>query len=146
MKLLLILNLFAFCAVDCFLTNPFLADNSVKNFLDIIDSNNDGNNFMNYAVDGELCNRKCKTNDKKICRFKFMIKFYQAMSGWVNFQVQTLIIESFQLSELVVTAFWGMPQIACVQNVWLLTEFNVEFWQSIFNFPVLRFKFAKMIS
>lgn len=97
MKLFIIIQLFAFCAVECFLTNPFLADNSVKSFLNVVESNSDGNNLMNQAIAGELCNRECKTNDKKVCRFKFMIKFYQAMSGWVWFFKFKFYINSFNL-------------------------------------------------
>lgn len=41
----------------------------------------DESSFMRNAIKGELCNRECKHDDVQVCHFKFMIKFYQVMSG-----------------------------------------------------------------
>jgi hypothetical protein len=30
---------------------------------------------------GAECNRECKENDSKICRFNFMMKYFQVMGG-----------------------------------------------------------------
>lgn len=73
--------LLAVTAGEAFLTNPFLGDNAVKSFLDEISVKRpDTVDLMTQAIPGEFCNREC-TGDKKICHFKFMIKFYQVMSG-----------------------------------------------------------------
>jgi hypothetical protein len=32
-------------------------------------------------VPGEECNRECKPNDVKVCRFHFMMKYFQVMGG-----------------------------------------------------------------
>lgn len=83
MKIHSIFLLLAVSSVHCFPQSS--ADSAVDSFLNRIKVNvkkeNDEENFMKDAIRGELCNRECKMNDKKVCRFKFMIKFYQVMSG-----------------------------------------------------------------
>lgn len=58
------------------------SSNDVNSFLDKIKVNRgDESSAMRNAIKGELCNRECKRGDVQVCHFKFMIKFYQVMSG-----------------------------------------------------------------
>lgn len=65
--------------VDGFLNFPLSADKAVETFLDAIQDNQ--GDFMKFAVPGDQCKRECKSYDKKVCHFHFMIKFYQVLSG-----------------------------------------------------------------
>lgn len=36
---------------------------------------------LDRMVRGEECNRPCKKNDVKVCRFHFMMKYFQVLGG-----------------------------------------------------------------
>jgi hypothetical protein len=63
-----------------FLQYPFVA-------LDILDDliqslENDRKTFsLRDTVPGEECKRECRSNDAKVCRFHFMMKYFQVMGG-----------------------------------------------------------------
>lgn len=69
-------------SLDGFLSFPFLARDALDAFYQVVSANDIvESNIMKSAVYGELCLRPCKKGDIKICHFKFIIKFYQVMSG-----------------------------------------------------------------
>lgn len=62
-----------------FLQYPFVANDIVGQFLNRIEP--DRSISLDTMVPGEKCNRECKPNDIKICRFHFMMKYFQVMGG-----------------------------------------------------------------
>lgn len=83
MNLYISLVLLSVCSVGGFLNFPPSGDNAVATFMEIIrmKRTHSESDFMKNAIRGEICNRKCRFNDRRVCHFKFMIKYYQVMSG-----------------------------------------------------------------
>jgi len=65
-----------------FIPYPFLTDNLLKSFLD--DLKVDQTDLENFTL-GYECHRKCVPNDRRICYFKFALKAFQIMTGYVTF-------------------------------------------------------------
>lgn len=63
-----------------FLQYPFVALDMLDDFLKSIDYDQQTTS-LEGMVPGEQCNRECKPNDVKICRFSFMMKYFQVMGG-----------------------------------------------------------------
>jgi len=63
-----------------FLQYPFLANDLVDDFLSTLDNDRSTIKLENMTS-GHLCNRECKENDVRVCRFHFMMKYFQAMGG-----------------------------------------------------------------
>jgi hypothetical protein len=86
MKFFLIIFLASgtFSLFNCFLVYPFLAQNALDIFLPTVTNvEKIEDNVMEYAKPGEFCARECTENDIRVCYFKFRIRFYQILSGWV---------------------------------------------------------------
>jgi hypothetical protein len=84
MKLIcvIILILAKINSYDSFLTFPFRAYDALDIFYTAtVREHKIEENLMKYAVPGEVCNRECSPNDAKVCYFKFLIKYYQVLSG-----------------------------------------------------------------
>lgn len=62
-----------------FLQYPFLAKSLLNDFLSTVEV--DQSISLKQMVHGVECNRECKPNDVKVCRFRFMIKYFQVMGG-----------------------------------------------------------------
>lgn len=62
-----------------FLQYPFLANDMLENFFESIEK--DQSISLDSMVKGEECNRACKENDIKVCRFHFMMKYFQVLGG-----------------------------------------------------------------
>lgn len=62
-----------------FLQYPFVALDMLDDFLKSVQY--DQKTILKGMVPGEECNRECKPNDVKICRFHFMMKYFQVMGG-----------------------------------------------------------------
>lgn len=82
----LVLLLLLIHSVHCFLNFPPSGENAVTSFLDTVSvktkKTEDTTDIMSKSVRGELCVRECRVDDRRVCYFKFMIKYYQVMSGW----------------------------------------------------------------
>lgn len=65
---------------NAFLQYPFVALDMLDDFLKTIEYVQEPIN-LHGMVPGEQCNRECKPNDVKICRFHFMMKYFHAMGG-----------------------------------------------------------------
>lgn len=66
-----------------FLQYPFLAKSLLDSYVTTL--KNDQDEMESYSleqmVSGDKCDRVCKPNDMKICRFHFMLKYFQTMGG-----------------------------------------------------------------
>jgi hypothetical protein len=69
----------AISVVEGFVQFPFLAKNLASDFLSKLQD--DHTISLDGVVSGEKCNRECKPNDVKICRFHFMMKYFQVLGG-----------------------------------------------------------------
>lgn len=91
MKLLLLLNIiFVLNFSSCFILYPFTSDSWLDPFLDIVnekilsENHESAKKFNKIESDwsmGKDCNRECIEDDPKICRFNFMMKYFQVMGG-----------------------------------------------------------------
>lgn len=67
---------------DNFIIYPFAKDVLDMFYRNIIEKDkNLTESVIKYAIPGELCYRGCRENDVRVCSFKFIIKYYQVMSG-----------------------------------------------------------------
>lgn len=66
-----------------FLQFPFTPKYYLGRLLDTVDTvvRDESSISLDGMVPGELCNRECKPNDVKVCRFHFMMKYFQVMGG-----------------------------------------------------------------
>lgn len=78
MKILFILIISFFSISQSFLTYPFLAEDLVNKFLGTLKVED---NNAQEETPGAECSRECKENDSRICRFNFMMKYFQVMGG-----------------------------------------------------------------
>jgi hypothetical protein len=78
-----------FIQLNClsgFIIYPFNGSDWLKKFLDtfapvpIVTPNLDIDS-MKYAVDGANCVRKCAKDDKRVCFYKFTLRYYQILGG-----------------------------------------------------------------
>ena len=86
MKFTLVFLLLLISTIDCFLNFPPSGDDAVASFLNTIKINstkvdNEESFFEKNSIRGDFCNRECRDDDRRVCHFKFMIKYYQVMSG-----------------------------------------------------------------
>lgn len=80
MKIIILLNVVSFLVVaHGFLQYPFMANYMLGTFLKSVEHDH-RINLENWVM-GEECNRECKHNDIKVCRFHFMMKYFQVMGG-----------------------------------------------------------------
>jgi hypothetical protein len=86
-SLIIVLNLYG---QHGFITYPFISADWLIRFLDSIAPNVEHLvptssihelDVMKYAVAGEDCVRKCAKDDKKVCYFKFTLRYYQVLGG-----------------------------------------------------------------
>lgn len=68
-----------FHATQSFLQFPLSGREILANFLATLEGKATVN--LDHAVRGEECNRECLLNDVKICKFEFMMKYFQIMGG-----------------------------------------------------------------
>lgn len=66
-------------AVYGFLQYPFSANEMLGDFLESFQR--DPSISLEHYVPGAECDRECKPNDVKVCRFHFMMKYFQVMGG-----------------------------------------------------------------
>ena len=99
--------------------------NRAKTFLDEIKTMNTSD-LMTKAIPGEFCSRKC-IGDKKVCHFKFMIKFYQVLSGSVIIIIYKSKVKMNIFVELAEIVFLETLLTVLIQNASPGMEFNVEF-------------------
>jgi hypothetical protein len=83
MKIYFILCLSIYIKFACsFVPFPFIADSLVEKFLNSISvSSVSSDNIEINETPGAECNRECIENDSRICRFNFMMKYFQVMGG-----------------------------------------------------------------
>lgn len=74
--------LHALCLIrisEGFLPYPFVANQLLEDVLDSFE------NGLTYSLDdtipGDDCYRECKPNDVRVCRFSFMMKYFQVLGG-----------------------------------------------------------------
>jgi hypothetical protein len=62
-----------------FIPYPFLTNNLLKSFLDVVKT--DDIIELEHMTLGSECYRKCDPNDRRICYFAFALKAFQIMGG-----------------------------------------------------------------
>lgn len=80
MKFIIVVQCLCWLSVSFgFLQYPFLAKSFLGDFLSTVER--DQSISLDGMVRGSECYRECKPNDVKVCRFHFMIKYFQVMGG-----------------------------------------------------------------
>jgi len=79
---LIIILIISISYSKAFIPYPFLTDNLLKSFLDVIKTD-EIIELEDFTL-GYECHRKCVPNDRRICYFKFALKAFQIMGGYVN--------------------------------------------------------------
>jgi hypothetical protein len=83
MRLLVILIILGL-NIHGFLIFPFTAQHALNVFYKSIKNDETiDENVMRHSIAGQMCLRECGKGHAKVCYFKFIIKYYQVLSGYV---------------------------------------------------------------
>lgn len=80
MKIIALIQVLCWISVsDGFMQYPLSAKYFLGRFLSSMEENQIFR--LDKMIPGDQCNRECKPNDVRVCRFHFMMKYFQVMGG-----------------------------------------------------------------